>query len=699
MALAGAGDVNADGFDDLLIGEPAYDVGGGNRLGRVLLFFGGAGGFSTSPDLILPGEQPDAKFGWYVAGIGDVNGDQIADFAVTAMTYSGAFQHEGKIYLYHGRRGGPDPAPAWTHLGGSDFKYLTCAEAAGDVNGDGLADLAAFAADWRGFPDSAGELSVFLGRPTGLPATPDWRRRGTHPSEYYGLCTRTAGDVNGDGFGDVAVGTMRHRADAENQGKAEVFLGGATGLGSESAWSHLHHPAPMPGGKPAQNQHFGNVVGTAGDVNGDGIADFFVTGYFVDHGDTDEGRVFVWHGNTNGLNPAFDWSAEANQPGALLGNQAAGVGDVNGDGYDDLLVAARTADHGQVDEGVIALYHGSARGLSTWPAWTSEGDEPGAELGGVVEALGDVNGDGLHDFAASSLYHQRDGRAVGQVRVYSGRAGGLEGSSGWTPRRTLAGRTRHQLDRAIGFAGWRLAVGAVLLAILAGGLALRWRRRPRPAPAATDPDLARSREHVRIAYDLHDMLAGKLAEICRATKDAERRLEDRAAVAASIERISVAARDSILATRELLWELREPQTTLEKTVSALGDFVERFAESHALRFRQTPAAAFDDRPIRAEFRHNLFMIVREATNNIAKHARASLVNLTIRYDGGSLVLVLEDDGVGCDASSDGATPRGHGLHVMNERARQIGGTLTVTRASPTGTRVQVTVPVPRLSAA
>ena len=119
-------------------------------------------------------------------------------------------------------------------------------------------------------------------------------------------------------------------------------------------------------------------MATAGDVNGDGYADVIVGAPNYDNGQTDEGRAFVYHGSASGLSTTANWTAESDQASAYFGYSVATAGDVNGDGYADVIVGAPNYDNGQTDEGRAFVYHGSASGLSTTANWTAESDQASA---------------------------------------------------------------------------------------------------------------------------------------------------------------------------------------------------------------------------------------------------------------------------------------------------------------------------------
>ncbi len=196
---------------------------------------------------------------------------------------------------------------------------------------------------------------------------------------------------------------------------------------------------------------FGQAVGTAGDVNGDGYADVIIGADMYDNGETDEGRVYVYHGSASGLSTTPAWTMENNQAGSEFGYAAAAAGDVNGDGYDDVIVGAKWA--GTDYEGRAYVYHGSASGLSTTPAWTAESNQADAEFGHAVGTAGDVNGDGFDDVIVGAYGYSTDPEEPdfkGRAYVYYGSASGLSASANWT---MTGGQENAQFGWSVGTAG------------------------------------------------------------------------------------------------------------------------------------------------------------------------------------------------------------------------------------------------------
>ncbi len=319
-AVAGAGDVNDDGFADVLIGIPGQN--------RARVYLGGPGGLSSSPAWTANGS---GSFGLAVAGAGDINGDGFDDVVIGALNDSNGQVGEGRAFVYHGSAAGLGTVPAWTGEGeqaGARFGFSV--GSAGDVNGDGFADVVIGAAEYTHGEVDEGRAFVFHGSPTGLGPIAAWTAESDQPDTYFGFSVGSAGDVNGDGFGDVIVGaTWFDAGTAPDDGQAYVYLGSATGLALAPAWTIS-----------GRHEELGFSVGTAGDVNGDGYADVIVGSPHHEDPDYAEGAAFVFLGSASGLSPAADWSAQGNMPEPHFGQAVAGAGDVNGDGADDVVIGA-----------------------------------------------------------------------------------------------------------------------------------------------------------------------------------------------------------------------------------------------------------------------------------------------------------------------------------------------------------------------
>ncbi|HZM71465.1 MAG TPA: integrin alpha, partial [Candidatus Cryosericum sp.] len=174
-------------------------------------------------------------------------------------------------------------------------------------------------------------------------------------------------------------------------------------------------------------------VSTAGDVNGDGFSDVILGAYLYDNGQLDEGRAFVYLGTAGGPAPTPAWTAESDQAGAWFGNSVATAGDVNDDGYSDVIVGAENFTNGQTQEGRAFVYLGSPTGLALAPAWTAEGDQAVGQFGTSVATAGDANGDGYSDvIVGAAPYDNGVNLDVGAAFIYLGSSAGLSATPGLT---------------------------------------------------------------------------------------------------------------------------------------------------------------------------------------------------------------------------------------------------------------------------
>ena len=314
-----------------------------------------------------PGECP---LRLSVSGAGDVNGDGYADVIVGAYCYDNGETDEGRAYVYHGSVTGLGAAAAWTAESNQASAYFGYSvSGAGDVNGDGYADVIVGAYYYDNGETDEGRAYVYHGSVTGLGAAAAWTAESNQASARFGYSVSGAGDVNGDGYADVIVGAYYYDNGESNEGRAYVYHGSVTGLGAAAAWTAESNQA---------SAYFGHSVSGAGDVNGDGYADVIVGAHYYDNGETDEGRAYVYHGSVTGLGAAAAWTAESNQASAYFGYSVSGAGDVNGDGYADVIVGAYCYDNGETNEGRAYVYHGSVTGLGAAAAWTAESNQASA---------------------------------------------------------------------------------------------------------------------------------------------------------------------------------------------------------------------------------------------------------------------------------------------------------------------------------
>jgi hypothetical protein len=411
-SLGTAGDVNGDGYTDVIVGALGYDNGQRDE-GRGFVYHGSEDGLSQTPDWTAESDQADAGFGSSVGAAGDVNGDGYDDVIVGASAYDNGQRDEGRAFVYHGSASGLSLIADWTAESDERSAGLGVSVAtAGDVNGDGYDDVIV-GSPGHDIDQSGGGAFVYHGSATGLTQTPDWTAESDQAFSAFGSSVSTAGDVNGDGYSDAIVGAFAYDNGHVDEGRVFAFHGSATGLSSTPDWT---------GESDQTIAAFGNSVATAGDVNGDGHADVTVGAPYYSSGQLYEGRAFLYVGSPSGLSANPDWTAEVDQPGALFGGSAGTAGDMNGDGYADVIVGASYYDHGQDDEGVAFIYHGSIDGLESIPSRRAEGDQHLARFGYSAGTAGDANGDGYADVIVGAFYYDHGQDDEGVAFVWRGRA-------------------------------------------------------------------------------------------------------------------------------------------------------------------------------------------------------------------------------------------------------------------------------------
>ena len=234
-SVAGVGDVNGDGFDDLLVGAPRYDTADLENAGRILLYLGSATGLSDTSAWSDIGVQADANLGSTVSAAGDINRDGYADFSVRNVHEVDGLSY-GQVLTFYGDFCLPDKARMWSFTIEQENTCFGCAlAAAGDVNGDHYPDLIVgdeqynylLFDDGEGLSSLEGAAFVFLGAPTGLSGNIAWIGYGRKSDATFGFSIASAGDINGDGFSDVLIGGPEYKTGGDPVGRAELYLGSA----------------------------------------------------------------------------------------------------------------------------------------------------------------------------------------------------------------------------------------------------------------------------------------------------------------------------------------------------------------------------------------------------------------------------------------------------------------------------------------
>ena len=395
--MSGAGDINGDGIDDIIIGAPFAGPNGNRDAGQSYVIFGSRKGFSASLNLsslngsngfAINGIAVGDSSGGSVSAAGDVNGDGIADIIIGARQASAhGAASAGQTYVIYGSRNGFSPSINLSSLNGSNgfaingIKRLdysgSSVSGAGDINGDGIADLIIGASSRAAILSGANQGYVVFGKRGGFGATLDLSSlNGSNGfiinsiglADGLGTSVSGAGDINGDGIADVVVGADRADPNGKiNAGQSYVIYGSRSGFSASFNLSSLNGSDGfaingIAGRNLTDGDHSGSSVSGAGDVNGDGIADLLIGAYGADaNGKRAPGQSYVIYGSRSSFGASFNLSSLNGSNGFVIngiasgddaGQAVSGAGDINGDGIADLIIGADQASpNGNKDAG------------------------------------------------------------------------------------------------------------------------------------------------------------------------------------------------------------------------------------------------------------------------------------------------------------------------------------------------------------
>ncbi len=432
-SASNAGDVNGDGFDDVIVGAMFADPHG-NKSGSSYVVFGKASGFSAAMNLSnldgsngfrLDGEEEFDRSGWSVSTAGDVNGDGFDDVIIGAAGMVSDYYSSdspGFSYVVFGKAAGFDATMDLSSLDGSngfrldgekkyDFSGWSVSTA-GDVNGDGWDDVIVGTPQADSNAHDSGSSYVVFGKAAGFDATMDlssldgsngFQLDGEEELDHSGISVSNAGDMNGDGLDDVIIGApgygqSYHGYGVYSTGFSYVIFGKASGFNATLDLSSLDGSNGFRLNGERTFDLLGETVSTAGDVNGDGLDDVIV-------GASDSS--YVVFGKASGFSATMNLSDLDGSNGFRLDGRGvpSTAGDVNGDGFDDVIVGALDSSY---------VVFGKASGFSATINLSSLDNSEGFGLYGgdlrvsAVGTAGDVNGDGFDDLMIGSPQNGAD---------------------------------------------------------------------------------------------------------------------------------------------------------------------------------------------------------------------------------------------------------------------------------------------------
>ncbi len=507
FSVSGAGDVNGDGFDDLIVGAP-FETLNGNYSGASFVVFGktdgtkvalsdveaGRGGF------VINGVSAGDYSGRSVSSAGDVNGDGFDDLIVGAPNDDPNANYAGASFVVFGKTDGTKVELSAVEAGIGGFVINGISEddysgfsvsGAGDVNGDGFDDLIIGARNDNPNGNNSGASFVVFGKTNGTnvelsaveAGTGGFVMNGVSVGDLAGFSVSLAGDVNGDGFDDLIVGVLEDDPNGSNSGASFVVFGKTDGTAVQ-----LSNVEAGTGGFVINGVTDGDKAGfsvsSAGDVNGDGFEDLIVGALYNDLNVSNSGASFVVFGKTDGTKVELS-DIELGRGGFAIngvsaddvsGVSVSSAGDMNGDGFDDLIVGAKGDDPNGSASGASFVVFGKTDGtavqLSNVEAgrggFVINGVSQGDNSGFSVSSAGDVNGDGFDDLIVGAPYGDPNGINSGaSFVVFGGDFSGAVTEIGTVGDDTLTGSAG--VDILVGGTGNDMLLGAGGADVLYGG--------------------------------------------------------------------------------------------------------------------------------------------------------------------------------------------------------------------------------------
>ena len=470
-SVSSAGDINNDGYDDIIIGAYLADPNGGSSGESYVVFGKASGTYSASLELsslngtngfVINGIDANDYSGRSVSSAGDINNDGYDDIIIGARHADPNGDDAGESYVVFGKASGTYSASLeLSSLNGTNGFVINgidendysgrSVSSAGDINNDGYDDIIIGANEADPNGGSSGESYVVFGKASGtysaslelssLNGTNGFVINGIDENDYSGRSVSSAGDINNDGYDDIIIGA--YPAD-RHWGESYVVFGKASGTYSASLeLSSLNGTNGFVINGIDANDYSGYSVSSAGDINNDGYDDIIIGARFADPNGDDAGESYVVFGKASGtysasLEPYFLNGTNGFVINGIDGYDNSGysvssAGDINNDGYDDIIIGARYADpNGALGSGESYVVFGKASGtysaslelssLNGTNGFVINGIDANDYSGNSVSSAGDINNDGYDDIIIGANEADPNGGNSGESYVVFGQS-------------------------------------------------------------------------------------------------------------------------------------------------------------------------------------------------------------------------------------------------------------------------------------
>lgn len=389
----------------------------GNK-GNVFIHYGGKNGVSPVPDITIAGRAPGDRFGFSLLGR-DVDNDGYQDLIMGGNI---SRDTSGKVYIFPGSKDGILRKSSQILQGKTKGDWFGASLAMGDINGDGYAELIVGAMCDSSSGDRAGAVYIYYGGPDGFSKMADTIITGEGDFDYLGRSIVSA-DINGDGYPDILIGASGNNAGGVDRGAVYIFYGKKGKLPDRL---HAEKAEVIIAGEHDMDG-FGGEVAKIGDVNGDAHLDIAISASGSNKGGKRSGAVYLFlHLFNNGKRLSHRVNAGSadlilteEMTHAIFGSSVAGMGDLNRDGIDDFAIGAMNMSGNVPRGGAVYIYFGNKEGAFSSPDETIRGNQPDGRFGRTVVSMGDINRDGIPDFLVSETGNSEKHKYGGAVYILS----------------------------------------------------------------------------------------------------------------------------------------------------------------------------------------------------------------------------------------------------------------------------------------